>query len=267
MHSDVGHLVDGRTGVVVWSQSKAVVPGKFSWGYAGVPPAVADLNADGLDERVSLYPVCFWIADGRTGRITVGKDLASKKSLPAWAAYGEPMVHDFVGDGKPRVLLDSPYILALLETTGAYLWHGVGRASFPTTRGQGNSDQTTQVRHALADFDGDGTCEVASAGYGDGVRALDPRTGRLFWSLDAPSPTCVRVVAADIDGRKGDELLYPAGNALVAVSGDRAGGRVLWTWQGPAALSMPAIADVNGDGRVEILVESADGVVHCLFGF
>jgi len=264
MHSDVGQLLDGRTGAIVWQQEKALIPGQFNWGYAGIPPGVADLDGDGRDELISIYPVCFWVADGRTGRLIRGVELASRKRLPAWAAYGEPMIYPLTGARQPEVLLDSPYILALLDTNGTPRWHGLGRADFPTGPNDGNVGQTTTVKHALVDFAGDGTYGVASAGYGDGVRAIDPRNGKLLWSLPAPTPTCPRVVAADLDGRPGDELLYAAGAKLVAITGDRAGGHILWQWQGPAALSMPAIADIDGDGLAEIVVQAADGSVHCL---
>ncbi|HZW34013.1 MAG TPA: hypothetical protein VFF52_25035 [Isosphaeraceae bacterium] len=264
MHTDVGQLVDGRDATTLWTHEKAIVPDQFRWGWAGIPLAATDVDGDHRDELVCLYPVCFWIAEGRTGRITTGRELASRKELPAWAAYGEPMVHDFNGDGEPEILLDSPYILALLDRTGRPLWHGPGRADFPVGRGAGNSGETTGCRHALVDIDGDGAFEIASAGYGDGVRVIDPRTGRRLWSLPAPAPTGPKVAAANIDGRGGDEILYPAGNALVVITGDRTSGRVLWSWRGPTSLSLPAIADVDGDGRAEIVVQDAHGTVHCL---
>src|SRR5439155_2432698 len=114
-----------------------------------------------------------------------------------------PMVYAFTGQRHPEVLLDSQYILALLDTNGAPLWHGLGRADYPTAANEGNVGQTTTVKHALIDFAGDGHFEIASAGYSDGVRAIDPRSGKLLWSLPAPAPTCHRVVAADIDGHLG----------------------------------------------------------------
>jgi len=260
MHSDVGQLLDGRSGVTVWRQEKAVLPGQFNWGYAGIPLAIDDLNRDGLDELISLYPVCFWVADGRTGRLIGGVELASRKNIPAWAAYGEPMVHTF-GSQAPKILLDSPYILAMLDTNGAPVWHGLGRADFPTSSEAGD---TTSTRHALVDFAGDGTFQIAAAGYRDGVRAIDSITGKILWSLPTPAPTSPRAVAVDVDGRKGDELLYVAGKRLIAVSGDRSAGKILWEWEGPASLSMPAIADLDGDGFAEVIVQAADGSVHCI---
>ena len=106
------------------------------------------MDGDGLDDLVSLYPVCFWTAEGRTGRITAGKELASRRELPAWAAYGEPLVYDFTGDGRPEVLLDSPYLLALLDSTGKPLWHGPGRSDYPVGPDEGNVGQTTACKHA-----------------------------------------------------------------------------------------------------------------------
>jgi hypothetical protein len=46
-------------------------------------------------------------------------------------------------------------------------------------------------------------------------------------------------------------------------AGDRSSGSLLWTWQGPAALSLPAIADVDADSLAEIVVQDAAANVHC----
>jgi hypothetical protein len=266
MHSAVGNLLDGRTGRPVWSHTHATVPDVFNWGYAGQPLAVANVTGDARDEIVNLYPVCFWVADGSTGEIIAARDLADRKILPAWAAYGQPIVHDFNGDGEQEVLLDSVYILALLDRNGTPIWHGKRRRDYPTGQSDDNFGETTSIRHALVDFDGDGRFEIASGGYQDGVRAIDPRDGTVLWSLDAPTPTGTKCSAADINGDGGDELLYVAGTTLHVITGDRTGGRELWTWSAPTTLSLPAIADVDGDGRAEIIVQSADGVVRCIDG-
>ena len=163
-------------------------------------------------------------------------------------------------------MLDSPYILALLDLSGKALWHGQRRRSYPTGAADDNLGETTAIKHALVDFDGDQRMEIASGGYRDGVRAIDARTGEILWSLAAPTPTGKKCAAADLDGQAGDELVYVAGNRLIVVTGDREKGRILWSWKCQAELSLPAIADVDGDGLAEIVLQSADGVVHCIDG-
>ncbi|MCU0959671.1 MAG: hypothetical protein MUF48_06155 [Pirellulaceae bacterium] len=264
MHSDVGQLLQGADGSLIWQQDRAELAGEFRWGWGGAPPAVVDVAGDARDELVCLHPVCLWIAEGGTGELLSGRNLAARTDLPAWAAYGEPMVVDFLGRNTPQILLDSPYILALLELDGTPLWHGLPRSDYPVSSGEGNAGETTSCRHALLDLDGDGRWEIASAGYGDGVRAIDPTDGRVLWRLAAALPTCPRSTATNIDGQGGDELLYVADRELIAVTGDRESGRVLWRWTGPSRLSMPAIADVDGDGTAEIVVQDADAVVYCL---
>src|SRR5262249_30281965 len=158
-------------------------PGEFHWGYAGSAVAAADVNGDGRDEIVNLYPVCFWIADARSGAFVAAKELASRKSVPAWAAYGEPIIRDFTGGGGREVLLDSGYILALLDARGEMVWHGAPKADYPSGKPGDNVGQTTDTKHALADIDGDGRLELASAGYADGVRVLRAKDGSVLWSL------------------------------------------------------------------------------------
>ncbi|HMO83507.1 MAG TPA: hypothetical protein PKC18_01165 [Lacipirellulaceae bacterium] len=273
MHSEVGHLIDGRTGEEVWSHRHAVAEGVFHWGYAGASIAAADILGLGVDQIVNLFPVCYWLGLGNTGEIVNPVDLATRDPIPAWAAYGEPIVYDFDGDGQAEILLDSPYILALLDRNGQARWHSKPVIDYPTGNESDNIGEATRVRHAIIDLDGDGRMELASAGYGDGVRVIDPDDGAILWSLkppiagsrDTPLPTA-KCTAVDINGDGGDELLFVSGSTLVAITGDRDGGRILWTWQGPAALSLPAVADVDGDQRAEIIVQSADGWIHCIDG-
>lgn len=266
MHSDIGHLLDGRTGEILWSREKAAAPGEFSWGYAGSAIAAADLAGDGRDEIANLYPVCFWTADGATGDFLAARDLASRKLLPAWAAYGEPIIFDADRDGRRDILLDSPYILAMLDRDGKLLWHGKARRDYPSGQASDNIGETTDIRHTILDLDGDGRLEIASAGYADGARAIDAGSGKILWSVAAPRPTGRKCAAADVDGAGGEELLYVSGSELIAVTGNRDSGRILWRWQGHAPLSLPAIADLDVDGKAEIILQSADGRIHCLDG-
>ena len=65
--------------IMVTTKMKAIMPGKFRWGYAGQPVAVANVVGDEREELVNLYPVCFWIADGATGK------LSGSASSPSWS--------------------------------------------------------------------------------------------------------------------------------------------------------------------------------------
>jgi len=138
-------------------------------------------------------------------------------------------------------VLDSPYILRDARHNGFPIWHGLGRADYPSN--DGSAGQTTSIKHALVDFAGDGISKLHPAGYGDGVRAIDPRDGKSFGRWPRLCPLAPGWVAVDIDGRKGDELLYAAGSKLVALQEIARPGRLLWEWQGPANLSLPAIAE------------------------
>ena len=264
MHSDVGHLLDGRDATTLWTHEKAEVPGQFRWGWAR-HSARGRRRQCGPARRAGL-PVPGLFLD-RRGPDRPDHGRPGTRLAQGTARLGGLRRADglrFQRRRQPEVLLDSPYLLALLDRTGKPLWHGPGRVDFPVSPSEGNTGETTTCKHALVDIDGDGKFEIASAGYGDGVRVIDPRTGSGSGRCAAPAPTGPKVAAANIDGRGGDEILYPAGNTLVVITGDRTSGRVLWTWQGPAALSMPAIADVDGDGLAEIVVQDALGTVHCL---
>ena len=91
------------------------------------------------------------------------------------------------------------------------------------------------------------------------TRAIDPGIAGLTVSKpdDSGNPSG-ESVAMDT------HLLETYTDALVVVKGDRTSGRLLWTWKGPAMLSLPAIADVDGDGLAEIVVQDAAASVHCL---
>jgi hypothetical protein len=166
------------------------------------------------------------------------------------------VVFDIDGDGVQEVCVAAHYRVMIFDGT-------TGR-------------KETELRYhqsrpygwfGLADIDADGQMELVT--IGDFQSHIDV----LTYDPKKPEPERLAVkwrrdIEQNIEERRKWPQVgpHPAGDVLVAISGDRTGGRVLWTWRGPGALSMPAIADVDGDGRAEIVVQSADGVVHCLDG-
>ncbi|MDO8586253.1 MAG: hypothetical protein Q7T82_04375, partial [Armatimonadota bacterium] len=108
MHSDEGFCLCGKTGREIWRQDKVVLPDDTDWestrGYAGTEIAAADIDGDGLDELVCVYPDRYWTASGKTGAIDKVVNTANKVFPNMWVAYGIPVVADFAGAGKPQVL-------------------------------------------------------------------------------------------------------------------------------------------------------------------
>jgi hypothetical protein len=105
------------------------------------------------------------------------------------------------------------------------------------------------------------------------VQILDARDGTLQWSLSIPDlcnssevPTHVSTVDLDSDGR--DEALFTHKNMIYAVGVDQKVGAVL-LWQVRvepdawlAQLSDVVIADVDGSGTPQLIVNTSSGYIY-----
>jgi len=107
--------------------------------------------------------------------------------------------------------------------------------------------------------------EVIGAGFDDGIRCYDTATGEIQWRMDAPFNSGRRA-SGDINSDGRDEALFTSGRTLYCIGSDAAGakGRVLWTLEMPAPVGPPVIADVDGSGRVSILLVGRDGYLYCV---
>jgi len=123
----------------------------------------------------------------------------------------------------------------------------------------------------VADFDGDGRPELATGGKGGGfyhLYDLDPQTGR--WSrhviTNALSPN-VGAAATDLDGDGRPEIVCGEwGDRLLWLTPPAGGGLDGWAVHVVArGLKNPhdvLAADIDGDGRDEIIVREKDGPLH-----
>ena len=125
---------------------------------------------------------------------------------------------------------------------------------------------------AVADVDGDGKLEVAFATYfGDSsVHVLNGEDGSHLWRYDA-GKACLDASLrfADVQGDSRLELIVPISNKGQVIAFDARSGKKLWTY-GTKPIECtdtpPAIIDVDGDGKLEIVYGTFKGRVHVING-
>ena len=254
MHSDEAWVLRGADGEPLWHlrevRTDQTGAGERGWGAGGSFVASADVDGDGLEDVIGLYPVNYMAARGTTGDLIHSISAASGLFAGVWAAYCQPMVADFDDDGREELLWCGPYHHGLTTLDARVLWYHAGGAGMA----------------GVGDVDGDGRLELGITGWekGEGLRCLDAATGAEKWQWPLPGNARTPVYSADIDGNGRDEFLFAVEQTLYAV-GDRDDAPHL-TWQ----LDLPTrpgdltLADVDGDGEIEILFIGEDSVLYCL---
>jgi len=238
-------------------------------------PSLADLDGDG-DLEILVNSNSGGIAqlsaiDG-DGSMRAGFPIV----LDAVSSGGTPAVGDINGDGEPEIVVSSFYTVYAFDADGNTL------AGFPYTPDEGGTIQTLNYNSAgLADLDGDGAREIVFATTNE----VDPFTGRIYvldfagnLRLGWPTTTEFSIFTppsiADVDGDGnlditiGDRTLTPTPEASIHVW-DRDGAPLPgWPVTGVvgAVHAQIMVADVDGDGSVELLVDDNTAVTP-LYGF
>jgi hypothetical protein len=208
--------------------------------------ALADMDGNGSLELVLGNSVTR--ADGTT--------LWQRANLPNGMpdlANGTPAVADLDRDGRPEVVMvqSSQHALyALNGQTGQTVWGPIEINRSPVTSGPNGGGPPT-----IADFNGDGTPDVATAG-GYNYIVVNGRNGAPFWSATTQD-TSSRVTGSSVfdfegDGRAeviyNDELLlrvYRGTDGMVLFNVCNTSG-TLWEY--------PVIVDVDRDDSADIVV-------------
>jgi len=266
-HSEEAALLAGGTGHELWRRDRQVTK-LHSRAVGGQPFAIADLDQDGLDEIVSLHPSVVLIMRGNTGSSIVSQP-ATWDEVPAKPVYwGIPVIGDFEGNGRAGIFFGTwrgfmGSMTALLRPDATLVWWDA-------------LDTSPCCLPALGDVDGDGRLEAVGIGYVDGIRCYDAATGAIKWRMSAPPEWYVPppagtqypigTASGDIDSDGRDEVVFAVGNRLycIGVSPGQEGGERLWEMDFPTHVGPPSIADVDGDGRVSILVMGNDGYIYCV---
>lgn len=196
-------------------------------------PAAGDLDGDGVQELV------------------VGNQAFTLDGELVWDASKEvpdmaPAIADFDGDGKGEVVgTDYSYSgVWMLDDDGSLSWAVLNPGYYGGPP-------------CVADFDGDGAPEIGVAGFYS-ASVLDG-DGTVLWSVDIidggyGTSGCA---AFDFDDDGEFELVLADDDAVMVVAGST--GEVLLRDTGHAGLTInahPVVADVDGDGRTELIVGS-----------
>ena len=122
---------------------------------------------------------------------------------------------------------------------------------------------------AVGKIRGSGEWDIAIVSREGVLHCADVSTCQMRWTLDlgAKATSPINVVSGDLDGEGRDNFLVGLPNGdLVAVDERNGAGVVSWKTSFDAGVREAILADVDGDGLVEIIVETEDGRIRVLKG-
>jgi Ca2+-binding RTX toxin-like protein len=267
----------------------AAEPGDIAYAATGYPSSgwvgvVGDLNGDGIAEVITgaagssdkdvdvgrIY-VNFGSATGG-GAIKLG-DAASSIRIDGavvgdHAGVAVAAIADLNGGGLADLLVGAPLADngAVVDSGAAYVvWSSPGAAGTDLAdlatggnkegfviRGQAAGDHAGAALASIGDLNGDGKADILVGAPGNNAGGADAGAAYVVWGKSSDTPVFLNNVAAGTGGFR----------LVGAAAGDAAG------------TSIAAIADLNGDGRQEIVVGApgsdaggADaGAVYVVFG-
>jgi hypothetical protein len=186
--------------------------------------------------------------------------------FPGFVVYGECIVGDWTGSGRPTIFSNTPITgFGLVDATLRTKWF-TDRANKPRNcigaiarvAEKGSDENPGAHKSARWLF---GTLS------GGEFQTYDMRDGRLVQSerVDIDPGDFGRLYCADLDNDGQEEFLTATAQEIVCLkAGSTPGPRIKWRMPLPTAASQPIIADADSDGWLDLLYTGADGCVHIL---
>lgn len=270
------HLLDGLTGDIVWTQTDGGVTDCFAAPIVGPGRAfmpVFDWDDDQLDEALSIGSGVLGVYDG-DGSLVLHRPLFADTTI----CLGMNPIHGIIADATPITPIadflnnGSEQILFGKHESALGVLHFNGDPVWLTSPYSGSPASTLE---GIADLDDDGDIEIVVVGHcttpGEEVRAYDGLTGSVRWSMSMPESCqgnpAKALSAADLDGDGREEVYFTLQNFLYALAEIDGGGQIIWRVTfSPVTdeYSTPVIADVDGSGRPQILINTPDAYLYSL---
>lgn len=233
------------------------------------PPSVSDIDGDGKLDIV-------------TGSQAFRND--GSLIFDTGAPYGRSAIGDFDKDGKPEIV----YINPAAHAVSIYRYDATQAAKFAVVRAPVDINGTLSPAlcpdnsagrisgggpPTIADFDGDGTPDLALAGgvgYAvfDGKKLVDPAVAgpdTLMWSKQTRdcSSAATGSTVFDFDGDGKAEVVYSDEQVFRVYEG-KSGNDLFSTCNTTGTLiENPVVADVDNDGQADIVVVSNAYALTC----
>ena len=254
--SEIGFLLDGRNGEILWESAGFTLPEDGSGrSLGGHPSAVGDLDGDSLEEIVLMWPDRLYLIDGLTAtpravRQSYGYTAGLNPLFTGseFIGYAFPAVVDLFGDARPELIWGHcGYLNAVLDASGNRIWQTAYK-----------NNTAVQSLMGVGDLDGDGRMELLASTV-EGVKVFRPQDGTVLLTLDNVGEAHTDIVSGDLDNDGRDEFLFASGNQLICIEQEMGKLRQAWSIDVEARSSDIALADVNGDNGLDIAVTTSSG--------
>jgi hypothetical protein len=231
-----------------------------------------------IDEKEGPYPRTAAAADlGHAGQMNLivdnhGKHLiydetgVSRLIAHGWnetipgrgdgAKYVVPIVGPFGPSGETRLLMSSG--LQSVETLNGEGKRLAKRDFSSTYEFEWNSSAVGRLRAS-------GEWDLAMVSKEGILHCIDTATCQSRWTLDlgCKASLPINIVSGDIDGDGRDNFVLGLPNGKLMAIDERDGKPVvLWLFSLEYAVKDTILADVDGDGLIELISETEDGAVH-----
>lgn len=182
--------------------------------FEDLAPRLADLDGDGRDEVIVVrsYPeagsavALFGVREGRLIRLAESSPVGTANRWLNPVGAG-----DFDGDGRMEVaVVRTPHIGGTLIL---YRWEGDRLTEFARKEGFSSHAKGSTVlgMSAILDIDGDGSEEIVLPDQSrTRLQAVSYAGGefRILWTTPASAEIATSIMASDVDGRRGMDILY-----------------------------------------------------------